>query len=630
VVAERARVSKVRRVRAGAVVAARVGDAGVERAQSGAGDVEAGVKARGRRWGSGRAMLHGAVRVVLFAAVGAIVANLVIARRAGPGDALAHATRALTLGFAGGGSSGGGAKALSLNEQKNMLLIFVLLFAVGAMLAGAETAITTMWPWKVRELSEEEGEKSVFRSLELDVTRYLTTILMATTLCTILSTSIATELATAVLGPAALGYVTVVLTVLFLFFGEILPKSLAVHNSQLVARSMLPVIHALSVFLYPLGKLLAFFSSLILKVFRLPTDTAVGVSEQELRLIVAGASSSGSIEKFESRLITNALDLNEKEVCEIMCPRVDMIAVNSQMTLREFLDIQNKYRFSRLPVFDGSIDNIIGVVYSKSLLAYLDPTHSPPLTKAGALSGKSEVIEGSREKTERSNAAQLEYLDTVMVGDLTEAAFFVPESMSSWAALEEMRRRRLHIAIVVDEYGGTAGLITLEDILEELVGEIYDEDDEESQKDPLIKRLSSGEVDIQGQASLEDVVRALDLHLAEEDMHEWGTISGLLCHKMGGIPKENDWHLLGSVCFRVTAADERRILQLQAQTLSEERTRELLEIQTARDAQRSELLTGEESDSSPSGTSGTSSPHAELQQQQQQQQQEQQQPSQSP
>jgi len=629
-------------------------------------------------------------------AFGVIAASVIVAKRTAVLPAnlvLAAAAQSLTVGFASGASSSSSStiasgtvalKPLSLNEQKNMLLLFAALFAVGAMLAAAETAITTMWPWKVRELSEEEGELSVFRQLELDVTRYLTTILMATTLCTILSTSIVTELATAVLGPAALGYVTVVLTVLFLFFGEILPKSLAVHNAQLVARTMLPVIHALSIFLYPLGKLLAWLSSLILKVMQLPHDTDVGVSEQELRLIVAGASSSGSIEKFESRLITNALDLNEKEVREVMCPRVDTVAVNAQTTVREFLEVQKEHRFSRMPVFEGSIDNIVGVVYAKSLLVYLDPSadpsqalpsssHSttatsntaasaatrsrrsaprstPPssdttlgMAAAAAAAQESTVSDGrSRNKStdaassrtsERMNDSEKQrvtrgvdgngvvsrdveagmetaYLDNVTVGDLKDSAFFVPESMSSWAALEEMRRRRLHMAIVVDEYGGTAGLVTLEDILEELVGEIYDEDDEEAHDEPDTVQVAPGQFRIQGQADLEEVVETLGLELDEDEMHEWGTISGLLCDKMGAIPQKNEWHLIGSVLFTVTDADERRILELRADALPEERRIELEEIQAERYAQRSELLsagTGDPPDGNSTGTGASSS-----------------------
>eukprot|EP00186_Timspurckia_oligopyrenoides_P002961 CAMPEP_0182449158 /NCGR_PEP_ID=MMETSP1172-20130603/32151_1 /TAXON_ID=708627 /ORGANISM="Timspurckia oligopyrenoides, Strain CCMP3278" /LENGTH=556 /DNA_ID=CAMNT_0024646309 /DNA_START=512 /DNA_END=2182 /DNA_ORIENTATION=+ len=468
------------------------------------------------------------------------------------------------------------AKELSRNDQKNILLVFMGLFTIGSFLAGAETAITTMWPWKVRELSDEEGEGSVFRELEKDVTRYLTTILIATTLCTILSTSLITELATSVFGPASLGIITILLTIFFLFFGEILPKSLAVHNSQLVARAMLPVIHAMSVVLYPVGKILAFISNMFLKAFGLPSSSEVGVSEQELRLIVAGANASGSIEKFESRMITNVLDLNEKEVQEMMCPRVDMVAIDSQTTLRQFLVIQKKTRFSRMPVYAGTIDNIIGVVYAKSLLVYLDRNLSP---YSDMSSGENSAPADGSSKPKRSAMAQQAYLDEVTVGDLAEGAFFVPETMSSWVALEEMRKRRLHMAIVVDEYGGTAGLVTLEDILEELVGEIYDEDDSRDPEDPDMTRVSDNEFRILGQADLELVVEALKLEISEEEMHDWGTISGILCHQMGGIPAVGDWHVLGNVCFTVTMADERRILQLRAEVLDNDRREHLTKLQ---------------------------------------------------
>lgn len=422
--------------------------------------------------------------------------------------------------------------------RHSLLAVATIMFIVGAALAAAETAITTLWPWKVRELAEKEGESSPFSILEADLTRFLTTILVTTTTATVLSTAIATEVAGDLFGPAAVGYVTAGLTVLFLFFGEILPKALAVHTPAKVARVMVPVISFLSVIVYPVGKSLAWVSTQILRLLKLPMEDDATVSEEELRLIVAGADQSGSIEKYESQIIQNVLDLEETDVKVVMCPRVDIVALASTQSLEELLKLESESHYSRMPVYDGTIDNIVGVAMVKSLLRYL--------TEDATL------------------------LQTTQVSELMDPAFFVPESMSVWIVLEEMRKRRLHMAIVVDEYGGTAGLVTLEDILEEVVGEIYDEDDDYEANAQIIEKEEDGHYLIEGQSDLKKVNEALSLHLAEEDLDDYGTISGFLCARMGGIPDKGDNFVINKVQFTIVDADDRRIISLRAEVLTEE------------------------------------------------------------
>lgn len=412
------------------------------------------------------------------------------------------------------------------------------MFVVGAALAAAETAITTLWPWKVRELAEREGQKSPFAALESDLTRFLTTILVTTTSATVLSTAIATEVAGEIFGQIAVGYVTAALTVFFLFFGEILPKALAVHAPAKVARVMVPVIRLLSVIVYPVGKLLAFFSTLILRVLKLPMESESRVSEEELRLIVAGADQSGSIEKYESQIIQNVLDLEETDVKTVMCPRVDMVAVSLDQSLQHLLMLEADSHYSRMPVYEGNVDNIVGVVMVKSLLKYM--------------TGDASVL--SRTK----------------VDEIMETPFFVPESMSVWIVLEEMRKRRIHMAIIVDEYGGTAGLVTLEDILEEVVGEIYDEDDDFEADAQLIQKDQDGQYIMDGQTDLEKVDHVLSLNLTEDDLDDYGTISGFLCARMGGIPTNGDQIVFNKVRFTVADADDRRIVSLRAEALTDE------------------------------------------------------------
>lgn len=428
--------------------------------------------------------------------------------------------------------------------RHSLVGVATVMFIVGAALASAETAITTLWPWKVRELAEKEGDSSPFSALESDLTRFLTTILVTTTSATVLSTAIATEVAGDFFGPAAVGYVTAGMTVFFLFFGEILPKALAVHAPAKVARIMVPVISLLSVIVYPVGKLLAWISTQILRILKLPMESDATVSEEELRLIVAGADQSGSIEKYESQIIQNVLDLEETDVSEVMCPRVDIVALAATRSLEELLKMESESHYSRMPVYDGTIDNIVGVAMVKSLLRYLsaDPT----------------------------------LLQTTQVSEIMDPAFYVPESMSVWIVLEEMRKRRLHMAIVVDEYGGTAGLVTLEDILEEVVGEIYDEDDDYEADAQIIEKGEDGLYRIEGQTVLKKVDEALSLNLEEEDLDDYGTISGFLCARMGGIPDIGDHFVFNRVQFTVIDADDRRIISLRAETLTREQMSEIV------------------------------------------------------
>lgn len=297
------------------------------------------------------------------------------------------------------------------------------------------------------------------------------------------------------------------------------------------------------------------------------------VSEEELRLIVAGADRSGSIEKHESQIIKNVLDMEETAVWNVMCPRVELIALEKNATLQDVLNEEAKHHYSRMPVYDGTVDNIIGVVLSKSLLKYL---HSE---QAGALR------------------------DT-RVSEIMDPPFFVPESMSVWTVLEEMRKRRLHMAIVVDEYGGTAGLVSLEDIIEEVVGEIYDEDDQVEDTHE-IEVSAEGVFTIDGQAELEKVGNALMLALAEDELRDYGTISGFLCARMGGIPEVGDLIVCDRIRFTVTKADDRRIMAVRAELLSKKEIADLAEIDAT--AQEEALLLGNSDDASSAWLSGSSS-----------------------
>ncbi|CAM9810971.1 unnamed protein product [Chrysoparadoxa australica] len=425
--------------------------------------------------------------------------------------------------------------------------LWLFLFLLSAAFHAAEIAITTLYPWKVKEIVEEEGEKSPFYILSKDITRVLTTILVTTTIATIYSAALFTNTAIQVIGPKGLALATAVLTATTLFFGELLPKALGVNNAEMVARRLIPIINVLAIFISPIGKGFSTISKVVLSMMGLKTGSGDAVSEEQLRLIIMDAKQSGGIEVQEGSMIEAVLDLQDSKVSEVMRPRVDVVAIESNSTMKDLYRLVNVTKYSRIPVYDGEIDRVMGVCLSKTVLEFINNPHE---------------------------------LDTALVKEHMEQTYFVPETMTVWNVLEEMRKRRLHMAIVVDEYGGTAGVVTLEDILEEVVGEIYDEEDDEMmESEHYINLNSDGGYTIHGMADLEDVSTVLQTwKVSEENIREFGTLSGYLCSQAGEIPEEGDFITANNFMFTVTKADERRIEEVEAKLIEEEIEEEEVEV----------------------------------------------------
>lgn len=390
----------------------------------------------------------------------------------------------------------------------------------------AEAALTKLSVWQVKDLAATEGPKSPFASLPQKLTRYLVAISLTTTACSIYATALFVASVSALVPAWSLGLVSAVLTFLTLFFGELLPKAVAVRYSEAVARRLLPFIARLAAALTPLTMSFTALSDAALRLGGLSPalrdDEAV--SEHMLRRVVDEAQrSSEGIESGEGRMIKGVLDMQHKEVARVMRPRVDIVAVPATLPAADILRTAVRSKYSRMPVFEGDVDHVVGVVFAKDLLDFVAAEGAP-----GAVAGQSPAPDWAA-RTAR---------------DLMEPAYFVPETMSCWAALQEMRKRRTHMAIVVDEYGGTGGLVTFEDLLEEVVGEIYDEDDgcEERTADRSILRRGDGWLQIKASAELDDVCEALDIAaaLADPELPECSTLGGLLCALAGRIPRAGE------------------------------------------------------------------------------------------
>ncbi|KAG6405272.1 hypothetical protein SASPL_132859 [Salvia splendens] len=403
-----------------------------------------------------------------------------------------------------------------LTVFKQQGLILALLLGLSAFFSMAETSITTLWPWKVRELAEKESENGVFKMLRNDVTRFLTTILIGTTVVNIGATALVTDAATEIFGQAGVSAATGVMTVAILLLTEITPKSIAVHNATEVARFVVRPVAWLSLVLYPVGRVVTYLSMGMLKLLGLKGKSEPYVTEDELKLMLRGAELSGAIEEEEQDMIENVLEIKDTHVREVMTPLVDVVAIDDSATLVDFHNQWVDHQYSRVPVFEERIDNIVGIAYAMDLLDYVQ---------------KGELLETSK------------------VGDMAhKPAYFVPgyvcyDSMSVWNLLREFRIRKVHMAVVLNEYGGTVGvsIVTLEDVVEEIVGEIFDENDskEEIQKKTgYVVMRAEGIYDVDANTSIDQLSEDLNIKMPEG--HQYETVSGFVCEAFGYIPRTGE------------------------------------------------------------------------------------------
>lgn len=364
-------------------------------------------------------------------------------------------------------------------------LLISALLALSAFFSMAETSIMTLWPWKVQELAEKEPEDGVFRLLRQDVTRFLTTILIGTTVANIGATALVTEAATALFGEAGISAATGVMTVVILLLTEITPKSIAVHNATEVARFVVRPVAWLSLVLYPVGRIVTALSMGMLKILGLKSRSEPLVTEEELKLMLRGAELSGAIEEEEQDMIENVLEIKDTYVREVMTPLVDVVAIDAGASLMDFRNLWVTHQYSRVPVFERRVDNIVGIAYAMDMLDYVE---------------------------------QAEMLERLTVGRIAHKVYFVPDSMSVWNLLREFRIRKVHMAVVLNEYGGTIGIVTLEDVVEEIVGEIFDESDSKEEirkKTGIVVQRADGVYDVDANTSIEDLAEALEVKLAE-------------------------------------------------------------------------------------------------------------------
>jgi CBS domain containing-hemolysin-like protein len=416
-----------------------------------------------------------------------------------------------------------------------VLVVILLLLVVAAFMALAETSISRVGRVKAHHLADQKkrGAESLL-TIVLDPAPYLNVVLLLTLIAHVTGTALATSWAIVHFGTGGEAIASVGMTMLIFVFAEVAPKTFSVQNAERAALFVASPILWLGRFLQPFGKLLIFVANAI--IAPLPGRTlAKGpfVTEEEIRHMVDVAEEDEAIEEDERELIHSIFEFGDAVVREVMVPRPDMVTARADASLDEVLEIILQAGYSRIPIYEGDNDNIVGVLYAKDALKRVH-----------------------------------EHEGNTRVSSLARAPLFVPEQKRLSELLREMQQQRVHMAIVIDEYGGTAGLVTIEDLIEEIVGEIVDEYDQE---EPLVEPVDEDTIRVDAKMPIDEVNELLDVELPHE---EWDTVGGLVFGLTGRVPVAGEKVRYEPLEFTTERVTGRRIQKVVIRKLPEPETAE--------------------------------------------------------
>jgi CBS domain containing-hemolysin-like protein len=399
-------------------------------------------------------------------------------------------------------------------------IVLLLLFA--AFMAMAETSISRMSKVRAHHLVDQKrgGADRLLRIVN-DPAPFLNIVLLLTLISHVTGTALAAGLAISKFGASGEAVAAAIMTLLIFIFAEVGPKTFSVVHTERAALLMARPVYLLGRVLQPVGKLLIFIANAIISP--LPGRTLPKgpfVTEEEIRHMVDVAEEEESIEEGERELIHSVFEFGDSIVREVMVPRPDMVTARADASLGEVLENIIEAGYSRIPIYEGDIDNIVGVLYAKDVLKRVHESESN---------------------------------EEIKVSGLARAPLFVPELKKLAELLKEMQEQRVHMAIVIDEYGGTAGLVTIEDLIEEIVGEIVDEYDQE---EPLVEPIDESTIRVDAKMSIDEVNELLGVELPDE---EWDTVGGLLFGLMGRVPLQGETVTFDSLEFRTERVTGRRI-----------------------------------------------------------------------
>ena len=419
------------------------------------------------------------------------------------------------------------------------IVILVILIGINAFFASSEIAFISLNDAKIEKQAKDGDKKAKsIQNMLKDPSKFLATIQIGVTLAGFLSSAFAADTFAEVLSPKlynlmpfiqeqtwraiSIILITLILSYFTLVFGELVPKRLAMKYTEKIAFSSVGIIKAISVIASPFVKLLTLSTNAVSKIFKITENEEEVVTEEEIRMMIDVGEEKGVIGVAAKEMLNNVFEFNDKIVSEIMVPRTEVFALDKELTIKEVIDILSEdTRYSRVPVYEETIDNIVGIVYIKDIL----------------LSKKDENRK---------------------IKELMKKAYYVPETITVDKLFEEMRKNKKQISIVIEEHGGTSGIVTMEDILEEIVGEIYDEYDTSENK---VVELDSNTYLIDGSLAIYDLEKIFDIEIPEGD---YDTISGYLIDLLGRIPKPKENIIIETeqLDFKVEKVKNKKIVQV--------------------------------------------------------------------
>jgi CBS domain containing-hemolysin-like protein len=407
----------------------------------------------------------------------------------------------------------------------------IILFAcvvLSAIFSGAETALTTVPETYVRQLIDEK--RVLIKPFKLWLTRpnrVLTVIIIGNNLVNTLAAVVATIYAQRLFNDYVISIATTVVTLLLLIFGEITPKTFARHNSRSIVVWLMYVIYPIYFLLFPAVWVLSNLSTFLVSLIGGHTKREGPVAtEEDIAYLIRLSHEEGVFKQEHGNMLQSVMSFGETTAREIMVPRTDLSILPIDCDFKEILHLVSQYGYTRWPVYNGDIDHVVGILYVKDLINFLI-----------ASNGQEFILKNHLRK-----------------------AIFLPESMRLDSVLREFQRQKVHLAIIVDEYGGTAGVVTLEDTLEEIVGEIHDEYDKEEEEE-TVNKISDQHFIAEGRASISYLNKQTGLSLPDDEQYD--TLAGFLVAEFGEIPKNNAVLDYQNWQFRVIEVEENRVLKVE-------------------------------------------------------------------
>ncbi len=418
------------------------------------------------------------------------------------------------------------------------IIVLVLLVGLNAFFAASEMAFVSLNDTKI-SVKAKEGDKK-YKKIERMLkspSKFLATIQIGITLAGFLSSAFASDVfasklavilfdmthifSVGIWSTISIVIITIILSYFTLIFGELVPKRIAMENAEKFSKFSISIITALAKIMSPFVKFLTWSTDCVSKIFGVSKENEETVTEEEIRMMVDVGEEKGTIKNEEKEMINNVFELNDTEVSEIMVHRTEMFALDKELTVSDVSKklVEGEYRYSRIPVYDEDIDSIVGILYIKELL--------------------------------RANS-------NTKIKKIMKDALFVPESKRIDELFKEMQKNKVQIAIVADEYGGTSGMVTMEDVLEEIVGDIFDEYDPVENE---YEKIDENTYIVDGQMNISDFEKLMDIKEIET---EYDTVSGYLLELLDRIPTEEENPIVetDNLVFKIEEFDERRIAKV--------------------------------------------------------------------